>query len=293
MIKTKVYVNIPAGAVAGGVESLFQLVDAINVSGGNGYIIWDKNLPSPIPEKYKHYNVKIDTEIEDNENNWVIYPEVWTEKIHTYKKMKKAIWWLSVDNNHNRFQDFESKEITHFYQSFYALKYLLDKKTSKYLPLFDYINENYTETEIEVESKKNIVCYNPIKGMDFTREIIGQNTDVNFVPITNLEESQVIELLKSSKVYIDFGHHPGRDRIPREAVLLGNCIITNQKGSAFFYNDILIDEKYKTNSSDIVGGLIKNCFTNFDYEIKNFELYNNVVKNQKEQLINLVKQYFV
>ena len=293
MIKPKIYVNIPASAVAGGVESLFQLVDAINISGGESYVIWDKNYLSPVPEKYKNYNIKIDTEIEDNENNWIIYPEVWTEKIHTYKKMKKAIWWLSVDNNHNRFQDFESSEITHFYQSFYALKYLLDKKTSKYLPLFDYINKKYTETEIDFSDKKDIVCYNPIKGMDFTREIIKLNPNINFVPITNLEENEVIELLKSSKVYIDFGHHPGRDRIPREAASLGNCIITNKKGSAYFYNDILIDEKYKTNKTEVVGDLIKDCFVNFDSEIINFNLYTNVIKNQKEQLINLVKQYFI
>ena len=30
MKKTKVYINIPAKAIAGGVESLFQLADAIN-----------------------------------------------------------------------------------------------------------------------------------------------------------------------------------------------------------------------------------------------------------------------
>ena len=122
MIKPKIYVNIPASAVAGGVESLFQLVDAINISGGESYVIWDKNYLSPVPEKYKNYNIKIDTEIEDNENNWIIYPEVWTEKIHTYKKMKKAIWWLSVDNTDGELIVFNPNNILSFHFGIIGLK---------------------------------------------------------------------------------------------------------------------------------------------------------------------------
>jgi hypothetical protein len=41
MKKTKVYINIPAQAIAGGVESLFQLADAINNNGGESIVLWD------------------------------------------------------------------------------------------------------------------------------------------------------------------------------------------------------------------------------------------------------------
>ena len=124
---SKVYINIPAQAIAGGVESLFQLADAINNVGGESIVIWDVNYGQPIPDKYQHYNIKHSLPVEDQPENWVIYPEVWTEKINTYKHMKKAIWWLSVNNNHGKFTDFSNNEITHFYQSFYALDYLQKK----------------------------------------------------------------------------------------------------------------------------------------------------------------------
>ena len=39
---------------------------------------------------------------------------------------------------------------------------------------------------------------------------------------------------------MDFGFHPGQDRLPREAALLKNCIITNREGSAAFYKDVPI-----------------------------------------------------
>lgn len=293
MKKPKVYINIPAQAIAGGVESLFQLADAINNVGGESIVLWDVQYSDPIPSKYKHYNIKHSTEVEDILDNWVIYPEVWTEKLGTYKNMKKAIWWLSVDNNHGKFQDFLNSTVTHFYQSFYALDFLQKKGVEKYLPLFDYIHSKYTDETFNISDKKNIVCYNPVKGLAITNQIKSLNPDIQFVPIVGMEESQIIDLLKTSKIYIDFGHHPGRDRIPRESAILGNCILTNTKGSAGFYNDITIDGQYKTEDINKIGLVIRDCFDNFELKINDFSTYRSSIKNQKEQLYNLVKQYFI
>jgi hypothetical protein len=292
MEKPKVYINIPAQAIAGGVESLFQLADAINNVGGDSIVLWDIQYDNPIPEKYKHYNIKHSTEVEDISSNWVIYPEVWTEYLGTYKNMKNAIWWLSVDNNHGKFQDFSNSNITHFYQSFYALDFLQKNKVEKCLPLFDYIPSKYTESIYDFTEKKNIVCFNPVKGLSITNQIRNLNPDIEFVQIANMSENQIIDIFKISKIYIDFGHHPGRDRIPRESVSLGNCVLTNKKGSAGFYNDIPVDKKYKTSSIEEIGDMIRNCFENFESVIKDYSLYRSSVKNQKEQLYNLSKQYF-
>ena len=91
MQKSKIYINTPANALAGGVEALFQLADAINNLGGNAILLWDIHLPNPIPDKYKHYNVKQSMNVEDISDNLIIFPEVWTEKIYDYKYIKKAI----------------------------------------------------------------------------------------------------------------------------------------------------------------------------------------------------------
>ena len=293
MKKPKIYINIPAQAVAGGVESLFQLADAINNVGGESIVLWDVQYDNPIPSKYQHYNIQHSSDVEDESSNWIIYPEVWTEKLGIYKNMKKSIWWLSVDNNHGSFKEFEDSSITHFYQSNYALDFLLKNGAEKCLPLLDYIPFKYTEEVYDISKKEDIVCFNPIKGWEITNQIKSQNPDIKFVPIHGMNENQIIDLLKSSKIYIDFGHHPGKDRIPREAAILGNCIITNTKGSAGFYNDIPINKKYKPTNIFEVGDIIRNCFKNFESEIEEFSLYRSSIKNQKEQLHNLVKQYFL
>lgn len=293
MKNPKIYINIPAQAIAGGVESLFQLADAINNVGGESIVLWDRQYSDPIPVKYKHYNIQYSENVEDTSDNWIIYPEVWTEKLGTYKNMKKAIWWLSVDNNHGKFKEFSDSNITHFYQSFYALNFLQKNGVEKYLPLFDYIPSKYTESTYDISQKRNIVCYNPVKGLEITNQIKFFNPDIEFTPIVGMGEEQIINLLKISKIYIDFGHHPGRDRIPRESAILGNCVLTNSKGASGFYNDIPVNKQYKTSNVEEIGTVIRNCFENFDKVIDEFSLYRSSIRSQKEQLHNLVKQYFI
>jgi hypothetical protein len=288
----KIYINIPERAIAGGVESLYQLADAINNVGGESIVLFDNNVPNPIPDKYSHYNIKYSSEVEDTSNNWIIFPEVCTYRVYDFKNIKRSIWWLSVDNNHGRFQEWNDDSIIHFYQSYYAFSHVLNNEASYYLPIFDYINKKYTSQSAPIENKQDIVCYNPAKGQEITNEIIMSNPDIRFVPLINMTEDQVINTLVSSKVYIDFGNHPGRDRIPREAAILNNCIITNFAGSAMFYNDVSIKTKYKVDNHLGIGDLIRDCFINFETNLSDFELYRTTIRNQQQQMFNQVLQIF-
>lgn len=291
-MKNKIYIDCPGNAVAGGVESLFQLADAINNLGGDAIMLWDAVYENPVPERYKKYHIKDNIEVEDIPENWVIYPEVSTEKIGNFKNMKNCVWWLSVTNNHGKFKDFSNYNIIHFYQSFFALDFLQKNRVANYLPLFDYISESYTKNSYDKTLKENIISYYPLKGGPVSVELIKMNPQFEFVPLLNIEEFQMIELLKKSKIYIDFGHHPGRDRIPREAVTLGNCVLTNKKGSAGFFNDIPIPMKYKKENLSEISDSIKYCLENYENCIDDFSIYRSTVKNQKEQLFNLCKQTF-
>ncbi len=290
----KVYVNIPAGEEAGGCESLYQLVDSINRCGGDAFVVWDRILNNPVPSKYMHYQIKVSHEIEDLGENWIVYPEVWTERIHTFQNLKKSIWWLSVDNNHGKFSEWENKAIYHFYQSFYAQDYLKQKGINeKAFYLNDYVSEKYLNNSFSINDKENIILFNPVKGREITNQIMEENQNFTFVPIVNLNEFQIIELLKKSKIYIDFGHHPGRDRIPREAANLGCCVITNKRGSAGFEGDIPILPKYKFDDYRNLNSIFQECFENYEIQLEDFNSYRAEIQNQKSILDKLVKSYFV
>jgi hypothetical protein len=283
----------------GGPEALHQLCDAINNNGGDAYIWYYGEDKSSSPDAYKNYNIKITTELVDEKEYIIVLPECEGKMIPAIKNAKVYFWWLSVDNN-NFFQygnTFTNPNIHHLYQSNYALWYLLNNEAIYYQPLFDYINDGYVENSINSEyNKEDIVCFNPRKGYEYTQEIIKLLPDVKFVPLTNMSRDEVIDTLKKSKIYIDFGYHPGKDRFPREAALTNNCIISGFRGSAMLYNDVPIDPlKYKFNLNELesVADRIKDCLENYDERIKDFSLYKSVITNQKEEFINQVKQIFL
>jgi len=342
-----VYIMAPANAATGGPELLHQLAyhlrEDLKINTYMYYIPCDH--PSPIHSEYQQYNNPFARRIEDKEKNILIVPEIANTivTLKEYSKIKKCIWWLSVDNFYlttllsgkknfffykaiNKiwkiffkspliniemkiYKKVDSnliklpKEIknVNFYlvQSFYALNHLISKgiQKEKILYLSDYLNENFLKTKTELFKKENIVVYNPKKGYNFTKKIIERTKDIEFVPIINMTRQQVVETLKKAKVYIDFGNHPGKDRIPREAAILGCCVITGKRGSAAFYEDVPIPKEYKfdernKNIPEIINK-IRDCFENFDERYKDFDHYREVIKQEPQKFVEDLKKIFV
>jgi hypothetical protein len=254
-----------------------------------------------------------------------------------YKNIRKGVWFLSIDNYYlsrvKKTDFFLKKLINKIYRSFsgnnlYELNYedLVEKypisKDEKlkladffltnsfrgylYLeskglsPLFylsEYLNEDFLKSQTNLPHKQDIVIYNPQKGYSFTKKIIKRTKGIEFVPIINMTRQQVVETLQKAKVYIDFGNHPGKDRIPREAAILGCCVITGKRGSAAFYEDVPIPEEYKFDERDEnipeIINKIRDCFENFDERYKDFDHYREVIKQEPQKFVEDLKKIFV
>jgi hypothetical protein len=187
-------------------------------------------------------------------------------------------------------------------QSMYQYKVLLSRGVKSYL-LSDYIRDEYHKASeiVSLENKKNIICYNPAKSSAFMQKIIDTNPEFKFVPLKGYTMHEIIDILSESKIYIDFGFHPGVDHLPREAALLKNCIITNLEGSAFYPEAVPINEKFKfketKNNLVKISKLIENIFLNFENELKNFEEYIIEIKKEKKifekQVLNIFKNKII
>jgi hypothetical protein len=94
---SKIYVVASSTLKSGGAESLHQLVSKLNDIGYESYIYYKNPQRQQVVEKFKSYNIKIATYIEDEEGNLLVVPEVFTGFLNNFKKIKKAIWWLSLD----------------------------------------------------------------------------------------------------------------------------------------------------------------------------------------------------
>lgn len=290
----KIYILTPANYVTGGVECCFQLAEAINKQGTNCYTVFTADVKDPVPTEYKKYKIKITNQVEDSGDNLFIVPEIFTHLTENkdFREIKFAIWWLSVDHNRGTFNGFKNTRILHLCQSYYAEDFLKQHDATKVKLLLDPIHENYTNQEIDLSKKDNQICYS-IKGKDFAERIKPYFPDYKFVMLQGMTRDQVVETLKESKLFIDFGYHPGRDKIPREAVALMNCLITNRKGAANYKTDIPIPDEYKflSETDPLIIEKIRYCIENYETAIQDFQEYRDVIKNQSYEFNKQISDF--
>ena len=136
-----------------------------------------------------------------------------------------------------------------------------------------------------------------ISCMEYTRQLIRLSPDLEWRPIQGLKRKQLVELLRKSKLYIDFGNHPGKDRLPREAALNGCCLITGIRGAAYFYEDIPIPDIYKLDekkvSKEDVISLIRNVLADYEKCFSDFNYYRSRILMEKAEFEEDVKKLFL
>ncbi|MBP1616013.1 MAG: hypothetical protein H6Q14_1163 [Bacteroidetes bacterium] len=288
-----------------------------------------------IPYEYKKYSVKTSIDIEDSPLNIVVFYEGIFHKIGDVKNAQHILWWLSVDNFFFCASDYLSirdciswnflfgvtqlfrrlvrpirfrrifhgtvslkklreLEALHCYQSEYAQHFLLNNKFDALLPLSDFINTDFYESDFCI-NRSDKILYNPKKGMNYTKKIMSKLPEYEWTPLINMTRSQLLNEFRTGKLYIDFGYHPGKDRIPREAAIAGCCVVTNKKGSAQFFEDVPIGNIFKCDthkkSVDNVITLIQYVIQNYESLNPDFDFYRSQILNEqqkfKDQVLNI------
>lgn len=316
-----IYIAAPARTATGGPELLHQLAFKLKSKGLNVQLYYYPSVePEPVHDNYVEYEIPYVREIEDHKKNFLIVPEVNTSLLSDYCKITKAVWWLSIDHyffvmpylkqkinrfllkylNYQNYLFFDRKlkgAVIHFVQSEYAYMFLKGEGVHNVHFLSDFLHRSFLETETDNLKKDNIVAYNPKKGISFTERLITNSPDISFVPIIDMTRNEVIELLKQAKVYIDFGYHPGKDRIPREAAFLHCCVITNKMGSAAYYGDVPIKDEFKFRSSKSeiprIRLKILECFDNYDQMSHSFSHYRSEIVKQESLFDDEVEGLFI
>jgi len=318
---TKIYILAPAYVATWWVELLHQLAFKIEK------VLWFKNVfiqylwiqenKNPTPKDYEKYKIHSIENIDDNEHNVLIVPEVFVNELSKYNHIRKVVWRLSVDNyyfsksvnffyrvfnyhvllkilnNQNHYLGFSNnvKDIEyHRVQCEYIRDHLIKKwiHSNKIAFLSDYLISDFFENQWEVKDKENIVCYNPKKWLKYTRKIIEymKKDNIAFIPIQNMTRNEVIELLQKAKVYIDFWHFPWKDRIPREASVLWCSIIISTKWAWWFYEDFPLSDNQKINNLrnlSIIREQILYNIEHYEEVVKEMESYRNIVRKEESK----------
>lgn len=308
----KMYCVCPAIIKTGGTELIHQLVYHINRLGGDAEIAYARTgiyggYVHPELADYVAGHINTFEEIEDACDNIVLFPESWVNYCDKINKSDIWIWWLSVDNFKILCDTEEelkyllevakAKVSLHLVQSEYAKQYIISEgikdKMIRYLS--DYINDEYLDTSemLPAERRRDIVLYNPKKGFDYVKKLIAEAPEICWTPIENMTTKQVKQLMTEAKIYIDFGNHPGKDRIPREAAMCGCIVITGRKGSAAYDEDVFIPDRYKLDEETVcsreVIAIIRSCLADYEKFIDDFAGYREKTSKEKEEFIEGVR----
>ncbi len=310
----------------GGAELLHQLcfeLNSIGVDSNMGYYERKKNqfVETEINTNYTKYCKYPKTfKLQDVSGNTIVFPETMAYLAKNVKNAKVVIWWLSIDNYLINFNLEYAKSngvkatlnelkkmfrrpsfsmlagYLHISQSVYAKEFLYVKGINSSI-VSDYLNTEFVGENCDLKKKENIICYNPKKGLQVTKKIMNyyekNNSNFLFVPIIGMNAAGVKKLMQKSKIYIDFGGHPGKDRMPREARIQDCVIITGKKGSANNPIDISINAIYKINEKDndflvSLDSLIHKIVDSFDSHLENQNDYKLKILDEKKQFTNQV-----
>jgi hypothetical protein len=251
----KIYILCPANTVSGGPEALHQLCDALRSREKDAVIVYYPPAPGghPVPAPYQGYDVETCPQPADDEDSVIVITEVVTSFTQHFHRARKAVWWLSVDDffkwRHINpgSSIFEQTDCLHLAQSCYAMEFLRQRNVRDRHLLTDFVPPGAFLGGIPAP-RLPIIVYNPKKGMEVTQSLMARCGDMPiWVKLEGLDQGEMVELLGMASIYVDFGDHAGRDRIPREAALSGAIVITGRRGAAEFVQDVPLPDRFRLN----------------------------------------------
>jgi len=314
-----IYIICPPKKATGGPEALHQLGYILNTLGYNAKMLYSKYKKDPVHPFYKNYNVPYVMNVKDSSENIIIIPESMTNLIAKYPLAEKKVWWLSLDfyevlmnsrekkknwlrklivpYKHTEYRFEPNKTVTHWYQSQRTKEFLMTKKLDNEIAyLCDYVTELFFENLPDSFTKENIITYNPKKGLEKIEKYMQLLPQYQWVPLTGMTREEMRDTLRRAKLHIDFGYFPGRDKIPREALVSGVCLLTGRDGTSAFKEDLGIPEQYKLHENEIqddkIIKLINHLMDNYETVSLEFADFRSFVVNEKNNMIENVKKLF-
>lgn len=275
-----IHVLYPRGLRTGGPEALHQLVHTLRGLGQEAFLTpLARTVDAERVKEYAHYDAP-ERPFVDAGDVALVAPEPSMGALRVAKEATRVCWWLSIDSSPLFFAERERisrhsytpaerlkhggwialryahrlamrqrswDDMLHLAQSHYAWNFLYD-----HLDVTPSLVTDYTPTaELDVLPRRPVaergrtVAYNPRKGGWVVEEMRRRGLPYDFLPIENMTRAEVLRTLCDSAVYLDTGHHPGKDRMPREAALAGAITLVGRRGSGANSLDVPIPWEHK------------------------------------------------
>ena len=222
-MKNKVFIVSPANVATGGTELLQQLCACLNGMSITSFMIYtEEYYNSAVQTRFAKYKNPVTTVEKISTDDIVVIPETRIDLIPKFRKYKLYIWWLSVDNYYGAkrlpvdiahkvyyaIKDcrnlFVFHKCQHLVQSEYARQFLINEKgvdETSIQYLSDYLNHTYLDEVANAEgvNRENNILYNPKKGIEFTKILMGDIKEYNWIPLQGFTPEEMRNVMLRSK----------------------------------------------------------------------------------------------
>lgn len=313
---TQFVILCPMAARTGGPEACFQLSDALLGQGFDAtmWLIDDAELQMlrqaqstgqnlqttayAVPprttgiDEYKGYRTRPFLGWQAGARYCFVLPEVYVDLIPFFRDTPVLLWWLSVDNalapmarlNLNWLR---AGNVAHGVQSAYADGFVRALGLEPQ-PLSDY-TVVAADAVPPLATRPLTVSFNAggkvIYDIDgIAADVRARVPEVETIRIAGLSRAQVYQAFRDSRVFVDLGSFPGKDRMAREALLLGANVIVGRAGSGAHAADFPYPNIYRMvpQSRAAIAERIAHMLLNPEAHAIQFEPARAAVRRERE-----------
>lgn len=327
-----IYVLYPRGLRTGGPEALHQLVDTLRGLGQDAYLTpLPRSTRHERVAEYGHYDAP-ERAFVDAPDHALVAPETNIAQLRWAKKAARVCWWLSIDSSPLFYAQRQSiyrtslslserleqgawvglevahrvgmrgrawQDVFHLAQSHYAWNFLYSR-----LDVVPSLVTDFTPSEQldelarpPVTERGRTVAYNPKKGGWVVDELRHRGAPYDFVALEGMTRVEVLRTLCRSAVYLDAGHHPGKDRMPREAALAGALALVARRGAGANSLDVPIPWEHKISmTGDVAENAaqrLKEVFSDLADHKDRQSGYEPFVRGERQRFEREVSAFFV
>lgn len=273
-------VIVTTTVATGGPEAIHQLAYSLNCLGVDAKLAYlgEANPVQIAPDRilcatpthpatmeiYRDYRPQVAPEIPLDPQTLVILPEVFAAQHAMLQNCGVAIWWLSIDNAiafnpalgepAGRAELFKRDDLIHLYQSVYAREWLRYNGARNLYDLSDYTSALFHSPQVAAPAPVAAASFNLQKGATLAEEFFAAHPRFNGLGLRGFSKAELRDIFAERLLYVDFGHFPGKDRMPREAAACGSIVFVRRQGAGAFYDDFPIADFFKFTPEDIASG---------------------------------------
>ena len=210
---------------------------------------------------YADYGPRVAHEIVLDRETLLVVPEAVPVPRGATAACGVAIWWLSIDNafpgkpelrdQPQRAAFLQTPGLIHLYQSEYARQWLVEGGAEQVYALSDYTARLFTEAPAAAPAASAKASFNAQKGVVEAQEFFARRPGYDALALKGYTKLALRNIFAERALYVDFGHFPGKDRMPREAAVSGSIVFVNRAGAGAFGEDFPLPDPFKFTSGEI------------------------------------------